>query len=179
LEDASKLDLLEGGNRILPTFAEALSQTAARRLEKLGVRVATGVRVEKADEQGVIAGGKRIPSATVLWTAGVTSSPIAKMLGTKTDHSGRASVGPFMNVVDAPGVFVVDDTAVRHQDGRPLPGVAQAAIHQGRYVGRLISAQLKSREPKRPFRCFDKGNIAVVGKNFAVLEAGRVQMSGS
>jgi NADH dehydrogenase len=167
LEDASKLDLLEGGNRILPTFAEALSQKAARRLEKLGVRAVTGVRVEKVDEQGVIAGGKRIPSATVLWTAGVTSSPIAKMLGTKTDHSGRAS--------DAPGVFVVGDTAVRHQDGRPLPGVAQAAIHQGRYVGRLISAQLKGREPKRPFRCFDKGNIAVVGKNFAVLEAGRVQ----
>jgi NADH dehydrogenase len=174
----SSIILLEGGNRILPSFAEALSRKAARRLERLGVRVVTGVKVEKVDEQGVIAGGKRIPSATVLWTAGVTPSPIVKMLGTKTDRSGRASVGPFMNVEDAPGVFVVGDTASVIQDGRPLPGVAQAAIQQGRYVGRLISAQLKGRAPKRPFRYFDKGNMAVVGKNFAVLEAGHLKMSG-
>ncbi|MEA2914005.1 MAG: hypothetical protein QOJ15_6086, partial [Bradyrhizobium sp.] len=174
----SAIVLLEGGNRILPSFAEVLSKKAAMRLEKLGVRVATGVKVEKVDEQGVIAGGKRISSATVLWTAGVSPSPIVKMLGTKTDRAGRASVGPFMNVVDVAGVFVIGDTASVVQDGRPLPGVAQAAVQQGRYVGRLISAQLKGREPKRPFRYFDKGNMAVVGKNFAVLEAGRVRMSG-
>lgn len=174
----STIVLLEGGNRILPSFAESLSRNAARRLEKLGVRVATGVKVEKVDEQGVIASGKRIPSATVLWTAGVTPTPIVKMLGTKTDRAGRASVGPFMNVVDVPGVFVIGDTASVIQGGRQLPGVAQAAIQQGRYVGRLISAQLKGREFKRPFRYLDRGNMAVVGKNFAVLDAGRVRMSG-
>src|SRR5271154_6011850 len=84
--------LLEGGNRILPTFAESLSRKAARRLEKLGVKVMTGMKVEKVDEQGVVAGGKRIASATVLWTAGVTASPLPKMLGTKTDRAGRAIV---------------------------------------------------------------------------------------
>jgi NADH:ubiquinone reductase (H+-translocating) len=174
----SSIVLLEGGNRVLPSFAEALSKKATGRLEKLGVKVVTGVKVEKVDAQGVIAGGKRIPSATVLWTAGVAPSPLVQMLGAKTDRAGRASVGPFMNVPDAPGVFVVGDTASVMQDGRPLPGVAQAAIQQGRYVGHLISEQLKGREPKRPFRYFDKGNMAVVGKNFAVLEAGHIRTSG-
>jgi NADH:ubiquinone reductase (H+-translocating) len=75
-------------------------------------------------------------------------------------------------------VFVVGDTASVMQDGRPVPGVAQAAIQQGRYVGRLICERLKGREPRRPFRYFDKGNMAVVGKNFAILEAGRFCMSG-
>jgi NADH:ubiquinone reductase (H+-translocating) len=174
----SSIVLIEGGNRILPSFAETLSEKAARRLDKLGIKVLTGVKVEQVDEQGIIAGGERIASATVLWTAGVAPSPIVKMLGAKTDRAGRGSVGPFMNVQDAPGVFVVGDTASVIQDGRPLPGVAQAAIQQGRYVGRLISEQFKGREPKRPFRYLDKGNMAVVGKNFAVLEAGRFRMSG-
>jgi NADH:ubiquinone reductase (H+-translocating) len=174
----STILLLEGGNRVLPSFAESLSRKAARRLEKLGIKVMTGVKVEKVDEQGVIAGGKRIPSATVLWTAGVAASPIVKMLGAKTDRAGRASVGPFLEVPDAPGVFVVGDTASVMQDGRPVPGVAQAAIQQGRYVGRFIGQRLKGREHRRPFRYFDKGNMAVVGKNFAILEAGRVRMSG-
>ena len=175
----SGIVLIEGGNRILSSFAETLSEKAARRLGKLGIKVLTGVKVEQVDEQGIIAGGERISSATVLWTAGVAPSPIVKMLGTKTDRAGRASVGPFMNVQDTPGVFVIGDTASVMQDGRPLPGVAQAAIQQGHYVGRLISEQCRGREPKRPFRYHDRGNMAVVGKNFAILEAGRFRMSGN
>jgi NADH dehydrogenase len=77
-----------------------------------------------------------------------------------------------------PGVFVVGDAASVVFDGRPVPGVAQAAIQQGRYIGRLIAQQLKGREPKHPFRYFDKGTMAVVGKNFAILESGRLHMSG-
>src|SRR5262252_3524966 len=90
----STIILLDAGNRVLPTFAEALSHRVTRRLTKLGVKVLTGVRVETVDEQGVVAGGKKIPSATVLWTAGVAASPIPKMLGTKTDRAGRALVDP-------------------------------------------------------------------------------------
>ena len=131
--------LLEGGNRILPTFAESLSRKATRRLEKLGVKVLTGTKVEKVDEQGVIAGGKRIPSATVLWTAGVTASPIVRTLGVPTDRAGRLPVDPFLTVQGADGVFAVGDVAALSQGGRPLPGVAQVAIQQGHYVGRLIS----------------------------------------
>ena len=126
----------------------------------------------------MIAGGKNIPSATVLWTAGVAASPLVKMLGAKTDRAGRVSVGPFLNVPDLANVFVIGDAAAVLQDGRPVPGVAQAAIQQGRFVGRLISAQLKGRESKRPFRYFNKGTIAVVGKNYAVLEAGWLRISG-
>jgi NADH dehydrogenase len=174
----SNIILLDAGKRVLPTFAESVSRKVARRLEKLGVRVLTGVKVETVDDKGVIAGGGRILSATVLWTAGVAASPIPKMLGTKTDRAGRALVDPFLKVVDAPGVFVVGDGASVMQNDHPVPGVAQAAIQEGRYVGRLIAKGLKGREVKRPFRYFDKGNMAVVGKNYAVLERGWLHTGG-
>jgi NADH dehydrogenase len=170
--------LLDGAKRVLPTFAESLSRKVARRLEKLGVKVVTDVRVETVDEKGVIAGGSRIPSATVLWTAGVAASPVPKMLGSKTDRAGRALVDPFLKVVDAPGVFVVGDAALVMLNEHPVPGVAQAAIQQGRYVGRLIAKELKGQKVERPFRYFDKGNMAVVGKNYAVLERGWLHTSG-
>jgi NADH:ubiquinone reductase (H+-translocating) len=174
----STIILLDAGKRVLPTFAESVSRMVARRLERLGVKVVTDVKVETVDEQGVIAGGKRIPSATVLWTAGVAASPVPKMLGTKTDRAGRALVDPFLKVVDAPGVFVVGDAASVMQNGHPVPGVAQAAIQEGRYIGRLIARELKGRNVNRPFRYFDKGNMAVVGKNYAVLERGWLRTSG-
>jgi NADH dehydrogenase len=170
--------LLDAGKRVLPTFAEPLSRNVTRRLTKLGVKVLTGLKVETVDEQGVVAGGSRIPSATVLWTAGVAASQIPKMLGTKTDRAGRALVDPFLKVVDQPGVFVVGDAASVMQREHPVPGVAQAAIQEGRYVGRLIAKELKGRKAKRPFRYFDKGNMAVVGKNYAVLERGWLRTSG-
>jgi NADH dehydrogenase len=178
--DPSKSDiiLLDAGKRVLPTFAESVSRKVAQRLEKLGVKVVTDVKVETVDNQGVIAGGSRIPSATVLWTAGVAASPIPRMLGTKTDRAGRALVDPFLRVLDAPGVFVVGDAASVIQNEHPVPGVAQAAIQEGRYVGRLIAKELKGREIKRPFRYFDKGNMAVVGKNYAVLERGWLRTGG-
>ena len=170
--------LLEGGKRVLPTFAESLSKKAAKHLGKLGVRVVTGSMVEHIDAQGVTVGGTLIPCGTVLWTAGVSPSPLVKMLGVAVDRAGRACVGPFMNVPDARGVFVVGDTATLMQNGRPLPGVAQVAIQQGRYVGRLITRELRGRKSPRPFHYFDKGNMAVVGKNYAILESGHIRLAG-
>jgi NADH:ubiquinone reductase (H+-translocating) len=170
--------LLDGAKRVLPTFAESLSRRVSKRLEKLGVKIATDVKVENVDAEGVIAGGSRIRSATVLWTAGVAASPIPKMLGAKTDRAGRALVDPFLRVVDVPGVFVVGDAASVMQNEHPVPGVAQAAIQEGRYVGRLIAKELTGRKVDRPFRYFDKGNMAVVGKNYAVLERGWLRTSG-
>jgi NADH dehydrogenase len=174
----SSIILVEGGKRILPTFADRLAAKAARRLGKLGVKIMTGVRVEKVDADGVVADGTRIPSATVLWTAGVAPSPLVKHLDAKTDRAGRVAVGPYMDVEGASGVFVVGDTSSVASDGRPVPGVAQAAIQQGRYVGRLIARQLKGRAPKHPFRYVDKGNMAVVGKNFAILQTSHLRMGG-
>lgn len=134
--------------------------------------------MEKVSEQGVTVAGKLIRSATVLWTAGVSASPIVKMVGVKTDRAGRACIGPFMNVPDQQGIFVIGDASSAMQNGRPVPGVAQAAMQQGRYVGSHIARELKGKSQTRPFRYFDKGNMAVVGKNFAVMESGRLRMSG-
>ncbi len=170
--------LVEGGKKILSSFTESLSEKAVKRLEKLGVKVMTGAMVEHVDEQGVIVAGNRIESATVLWTAGVAPSAVVNMLGAKSDRAGRPLVGPLLNLPDNPRVFVAGDAAAAMQDGRPLAGVAQVAIRQGRYVGRVISAELKGSEQPRPFRYFDKGSMAVVGRNFAIMESGRIRMSG-
>ncbi|OKO76017.1 NAD(P)/FAD-dependent oxidoreductase [Bradyrhizobium sp. AS23.2] len=174
----SRIVLVDGGDRILPSFAETLSRKVVRRLERLGVEVRTGLKVEKVDEQGVVASGERITSATVLWTAGVTASPVVKMLGTTTDRAGRALIGPFMDIPEAPNVFVAGDATSMTQDGYPVPGVAQAAIQQGRFAGRLIVRRVEGRSDGRPFRYRSRGNMAVVGKNFAILEAGRMRTSG-
>jgi NADH:ubiquinone reductase (H+-translocating) len=170
--------LLDAAKRILPSFAESLSKKAAKRLAKLGVQVVTDAMVESIDDRGVTVGGKLIPCGAVLWTAGVSPSPIVKMLGVATDRAGRACVGPSLSVPDTLGIFVVGDTATLMQNGKPLPGVAQVAIQQGRYVGRLISRELSGRKPPRPFRYFDRGNMAVVGKNFAIMESGKMRLAG-
>jgi NADH dehydrogenase len=173
----SRIVLLDGA-RVLPTFAESLSQKAVWRLTKLGVEVSTGKKVERVDAEGVIAAGVRIPSATVLWTAGVSASPVVKMLETTTDRAGRALVGAFMDIPEASNVFVVGDAAAMNQEGHPVPGVAQAAIQQGRFVGNLIANRVRGHKDGRPFRYRNKGNMAVVGKNFAILEAGYFRSSG-
>jgi NADH dehydrogenase len=158
-------------------LGEVLSKAATRRLESYGVKVLTETKVEKVDEQGVLAGGKRISSATVLWTAGVTAPPIVKTLSVPKDRVGRLPVDPFLMVPGAQGVFAVGDIAFSSQYG-PWPGVAQVAIQQGRYLGQVIFKLLKGETLSRHFQYSDKGNMAVVGPNFAVLERGRIQTSG-
>jgi NADH dehydrogenase len=170
--------LIEGGKRVLPSYAESLSKKATTRLNRLGVKVMTNAIVEKVDEQGVTVAGQLIESATVFWTAGVAPSPIVKMLGGATDRAGRACVGSFMNLADADGIFVVGDSSSVIQDARPVPGVAQAAIQQGRYVARYIAAEIKGKSLPPSFRYSDRGSMAVIGKNFAILETGRIRMSG-
>jgi NADH:ubiquinone reductase (H+-translocating) len=170
--------LLDGARRILPSFAESLSKKATDRLAKLGVQVITDAMVESIDARGVTVARKLISCGAVLWTAGVSPSPLVKMLGVATDRAGRACVGPFLTVPDTPNIFVIGDTATLVQNGKPLPGVAQVAIQQGRYVGRLISRKVRGRKPPRPFRYFDKGNMAVVGKNFAIMETRHIRLAG-
>jgi NADH dehydrogenase len=174
----SRILLIEAGKRILPSFDETLAGKAARRLAQLGVEVMTQTKVEAIDAQGVVVTGQRIESATVLWTAGVAPAPILKELYSTTDRAGRIRVSSNMEVPERPGVFVVGDAAALIQDGRPVPGVAQVAIQQGRYVGQLVRARIEGRTWARPFRYFDKGNMAVVGRNFALLESRRLRMSG-
>jgi NADH dehydrogenase FAD-containing subunit len=174
----ARIVLVDRGHRVLGTFAEVLSEAAKSRLQELGVEVRLGQGVDRIDEEGVIAGGERIASKTVIWTAGVTPSPAGKWLGVETDHAGRVRIQGDVTVPGYPDIFVVGDTASLDQDGKPLPGVAQVAIQQGRYAGRVIRSRIGGSSAPPPFRYFDKGSLAVVGKGFAVLQTGKVRISG-
>jgi len=175
---SARIILVEGGPRILPAFAEELSRKAADRLRRSGVEIRTGKHVERVDADGVVVDGERIVSRTVIWTAGVTPSPAGKWLAAPTDHAGRVNVEPDLTVPGLPNVFVVGDTAHFEQDGKPLPGVAQVALQQGRHAGRVIESRVAGRPAPPPFRYFDKGNLAVIGRNFAILESGRLRLTG-
>jgi NADH dehydrogenase FAD-containing subunit len=174
----ARIVLVDRGDRVLGTFAESLSADAKARLEDLGVEVRLGQGVDLIDEEGVVAGGERIASKTVIWTAGVAPSPAGKWLGVETDHAGRVRIQGDLTVPGHPEIFVVGDTMTLNQNGKPLPGVAQVAMQQGRYAGKLIRSRITGRPAPRPFSYFDKGNMAVVGKGFAILQSGKFRLSG-
>ena len=175
---SARIVLVDLAPRLLGSFSEKLSEAARQRLEKLGVEVRLGHGVDQIDAEGVMVGGERIASKTVIWTAGVAPSPAGKWLGVETDRAGRVKIGQDLTVPGHPEIFVIGDTAALNQDDKPLPGVAQVAIQQGRYAGRLIKSRVNGRSAPSPFRYFDKGNMAVVAKGFAVLQSGKVQLSG-
>ena len=175
---SARIILLDMANRVLGTFAEGLSEAARKHLEQLGVEVRLGHGVDQIDQDGVVVAGERIASKTVIWTAGVAPSPAGKWLGVETDRAGRVKVQGDLTVPGHPEIFVVGDTASAQQDGKPLPGVAQVAMQGGRYAGRLIAKRLLGRPTPPPFRYFDKGNMAVVGKGFAIVQSGKIHLSG-
>jgi NADH dehydrogenase FAD-containing subunit len=176
---SARIVLVDVGHRVLGSFAEPLSEAAAKRLTALGVEVRLGKGVDAIDESGVVLAGEVIASKTVVWAAGVAASPAGKWLEAATDHAGAVRIHADLTVPGYEEIFVIGDTASLDQDGRSLPGVAQVAIQQGRYAGKLIAARAKGRPALPPFRYFDKGNMAVVGKGFAVLQAGRLHLSGA
>jgi NADH dehydrogenase len=175
---SAKVILIDQANRILGAFEEGLSLKAQKHLEGLGVEVRLGHGIQQIDENGVVVGGERIPSKTVIWAAGVAASPIGKWLKAETDRAGRVRIQKDLTVGGHRNIFVVGDTSSLDQDGRPLPGVAQVAMQQGDYAGRLIARRVTGKADLQPFRYFDKGNMAVVADSFAVLQCGRVQLSG-
>ena len=175
---SSRVVLVDMAPRVLGSFTEQLSQAGKERLEKLGVEVRLGHGVDQIDGDGVVVAGERIASKTVIWTAGVAPSPAGKWLKVETDRAGRVRIQKDLSVPDHPDIFVIGDTASLDQDGKPLPGVAQVAMQQGRYAGKLIRRKLSGQPPLASFRYFDKGSMAVVGKGFALLQSGKIQMSG-
>jgi NADH dehydrogenase len=178
IDPASARIVLVDTAHVLGTFSENLSKAAKQRLEKLGVEVRLGHSVDVIDAEGVVIAGERVASKTVIWTAGVAPSPAGKWLNAETDRAGRVRIQNDLTVPGHPEIFVVGDTASLDQNGKPLPGVAQVAIQQGRYAGRLIHNRIVGNPPPSPFNYFDKGSMAVVGKGFAVLQSGKVRMSG-
>jgi NADH:quinone reductase (non-electrogenic) len=175
---SARIVLVDMAPRVLPTFSEDLSTAAKERLQELGVDVRLGRSADRIDADGIIVAGERIFSKTVIWTAGVAPSPAGKWLNVDTDRAGRVRVEPDLSVPGHPEIFVVGDTASLDQNGKPLPGVAQVALQQGRYAGRLIHSRIVGRPKPKPFKYFDKGSMAVVGKGFAVLQAGKIHLSG-
>ena len=183
----AKILLLEGGPRVLTSFPEDLSSKAERLVEKLGVLVLKGVMVTEIDRDGVTYdtahGSERLAAKTVLWAGGVMANEFGRKLAERTkattDRSGRIKVNPDLTVPEYPGVFLIGDLALSHgQNGKPLPGVAQVAIQGGAYAARAIRARLQGKPELPPFRYFNKGDMAVIGRAAAIADIFGFHLSG-
>ena len=173
--------LVEGGARLLAAFPEKLSTSARQELLRLGVDVRLDCKVTNIDESSVHYSANGISqvlqSRTAMWTAGVSASPLAAMLGSPVDRGGRVEVGPDCTIAGHPEVFVVGDMALQLHNGHPLPGVAPVAMQHGRYVARTINAAMLG-QAREPFHYVDKGSLATIGRSKAVVWVGKLQMSG-
>jgi len=173
---AAKVLLVEAGPRVLPSFPPSLSEKARRQLERLGVIVRTGQPVTSVDERGVCIGEERIVARTVLWAAGVAASPLGATLGIPLDRAGRVPVTAQLGIASHPEVFVVGDLAVPDGSG-PIPAIAPAAKQMGRYAAAAILAKLSARRIG-PFRYRHAGSLATIGRMAAVVDFGRIRLSG-
>ena len=185
----ARILLYEAGPRILPTYPEVLSLKAQRHLESLGVEVFTNARVTSVDSDGILVSGQRVPAGTVLWGAGVVASPVGRWLGTETDKSGKVMVEPDLSVRDHPEIFVLGDTAhlvapvrnllgIRSRSPMLMPGVAQPAIQEGKYVADVIRRRVEGRQQPEPFWYWDKGDLAIVGRTYAVADLRFIRFAG-
>ena len=184
---SARITLVEGLDRVLPSYPPDLSAKAVAALEGLGVMVRTGTMVTGIDAEGVDVrdshgAGGRLPARTVLWAAGVQASPLGAVLaeraGAPLDRSGRVLVTPELTVPDHPEIFVIGDLAhAVGADGALLPGVAQVAIQQGRYVADAVVARLRGASIA-PFSYADRGSMATIGRGAAVAQIGRLHVSG-
>ncbi|HET9795728.1 MAG TPA: NAD(P)/FAD-dependent oxidoreductase [Thermoanaerobaculia bacterium] len=169
--------LVEAAERVLPGFPPELSAKAARQLESLGVTIRTGARVTKIDEEAVWLGTERIGARTALWAAGVAASPLGRSLGVPLDRQGRVRVEPDLSVPGHPEIFVAGDLAAVEQEGRPVPGLAPAAMQEGRHAARSIRRRIAGR-PTIPFHYVDKGTLATIGRSAAVADIRGWKISG-
>jgi NADH dehydrogenase len=161
--------LIEGGKRILAAYPEDLSAKAVTQLNDLGVEVHTAMQVTDVQPGYVVANGQKIDSVVTLWAAGVQASPLGHLLGFETDRRGCVLVDGTLNPAGHPDIFVCGDLAHFEQDGKQVPGVAQPAMQMGDHVAKMISQDL-ARKPRTPFRYFDKGDMATIGRLAAVAK---------
>ena len=186
---SARILLYEAGPRILPTYPEDLSTKAQRHLESLGVEVHTNAPVTSVDAEGIVVGGERVPAATVLWGAGVVASPAGHWLDAETDKSGKIIVEANLSVPKHPEVFAIGDTAhvvaparnllgVKSRTPMLMPGVAQPAIQEGEYVADVIRRRVEGRAPPPAFWYWDKGDLAIVGRTYAVADLRFARFAG-
>ncbi len=173
----ARVVLLEGTDRVLPPYPPDLSEKARRQLEDLGVEVRSGALVTDVDGHGVCIGPERIESRTVLWAAGVAASPVGRSLGAPVDRAGRVKVESDLSLPGHREVFVAGDLAAFEQNGRPVPGVAPAAMQMGRHAARNVLRSVAG-QPLAPFRYVDKGSLATIGRRAAVADFGRFKLWG-
>ncbi len=175
---STRIILVEGEPRIIPTFPARLTRKARHKLEQLGVEVRTGVHVTDVAPEGVRIGEEYIATKNVIWTAGVKASPAGAWLGAVVDHADRVKVEPNLAVPGTPNVFVIGDTACVLRKGKPLPGLSPVAMQEGRYVAQVIADRVAGKAQRRPFRYLDKGTLATVGRSFAVVDIGPLHFTG-
>ncbi len=171
---SARVILIEGRERVLPTYPPDLSKKAEEQLRELGVEVIPSGMVSAVDEKSARVGNTLIPTRTVLWAAGVQASPIARTLNAPLDRAGRVLVNDDLTIPDHPEVFVVGDLAALKQ---PAPGVAPAAIQEGVHAAKNIERAIRG-QPMEPFRYWDKGSLATIGRAAAVADFGKFQISG-
>jgi NADH dehydrogenase len=177
--EEARVILVEAGPRVLANFKPELSAYAQRALEKLGVEVRLGQAVTGVDAEGVTLGNERIAAGTVLWAAGVGASPAAQWLGARHDRAGRVKVEADLSVPGHPEIFAVGDTAtIVMPDGKPVPGVGDAAKQGGRHAARVIRARLAGDTAPMPFRYRHAGDLATIGKRAAVIDFGWLRLTG-
>lgn len=175
----TRIFIVEAAPRILGSFDPDLASKATRSLEKLGVQVWTSSMVSNVDANGVQIGNERIEAATVLWAAGVTAIDTGKEMGVETDRIGRIIVEEDLSVPGHPEIFVGGDQAhFAHGLQNPLPGLAPVALQEGRAIARNILGELKGK-PRKPFCYNDKGQMATIGKNKAILQIGNIRFDGA
>jgi NADH dehydrogenase len=180
----TRVILVEAGLKALPTFPDRLAAEAVRSLQRLGVEVRLGSPVREIGPEGVMIGDERVEAAVVLWAAGVAATPVSQWLGATGDRAGRVAVGPDLTLEGHPEISIIGDVAVtKGTDGRPLPGLAPVATQQGSYVARRIRALTSGVTAHDPFRYRDRGNLATIGRNYAVADLpagpfGRVRLDG-
>jgi len=170
--------LVEGADRVLGTFAPRLGRSAARRLERKGVRLLLGRTVKGVEGSALLLDdGERIDAAMIVWTAGVRASPVAQLLGVPAVRQGRVRVTPQLHLPERDDVFVIGDAAELEDRGEVLPMLAPVAIQEGKHVARVIKARLRGRD-EPPFRYRDKGTMATVGRGAAVAQIGPIRING-
>src|SRR5229473_2378870 len=174
----ARIVLVEAGPLLLPNFPPKLSAVAARALTRLGVELRLGAKVTRCDCEGADLGDEHIESRSLIWAAGVAASPAATWLGVEPGRGGRVLVTPDLSLPEHPEIFVIGDTAQVEGPSGVLPSVAPVAKQEGAYVARVIAARLAGKRPPLAFRYRNLGNLATIGRKEAVVDFGRLQLTG-
>jgi NADH dehydrogenase len=177
----AKIILVEGAARILSHLPEDLSQSAERQLKRLGVQIRTGIQVKDIRRGEVeLANGEILRGENILWAAGVSATPLTQKLGVELDRAGRVKVNPDLSLPGHPEVFAIGDMAlVLGEDGKSVPGVSPAAMQMARHVARIIGDELEGKQnPRTPFKYWDKGTMATIGRSKAVAQIGKIKLTG-